>query len=118
MITYREIAEFFMHLVIDDGKTDVQHHIGTTTYMTDCTTVTPFEVWCEEYFNAKVKKVWGEIKDGQKLLYIYYDKDSLDYAEIAMWHFTTADCAVLDTEDGQKIAVYAIAPEVCVTYKP
>lgn len=115
MITYREIAEYLIHLTIDDGKTDVQNHLGTATYDDE---LLSFEDWCKFYFKAKVNRVWGEIKDNQKLLYIYYDKDSLDYAEIAMWHFTTTDCAVLDTEDGQKIAVYAIAPEVVITYKP
>ena len=113
MITYREIAEFFVHLTIDDGKTDVQNHVGLTTYDDD---VLSFEDWCKVQFGAAVKRVWGEIKDNQKLLYVYYDKASLDYAEIAMWHFTTTDCALLEA-DGQKIMVYAIAPEVVVTYK-
>ena len=115
MITYREIAEFMLHLAIDEGKTDIQSHVGTATYDDD---ILSFEDWCKVQFRAKVNKVWGEIKDNQKLLYIYYDKDYTDYMDIALWHFCLADCAVLDTEDGQKIMVYAIAPEVCITYKP
>ena len=114
MITYREIAEFMLHIIVDEGKTDAQSFIGTTTYNDD---LLSFEDWCKVHFGAKVSRMYGTIGDNQKLFYVYYDKDNREYAEIAMWHFTTTDCAVLETEDGQKIMVYAIQPEICITYK-
>lgn len=114
MITYRELAEYMLHLIQDEGKMDAQNHIGTATYDDD---LLSFEDWCWIRFRGKVKKVWGEIKDNQKLFYIYYDKEDTSYMDSAMWFFTTTDCAVLETEDGQKIMVYAIQPEICITYK-
>lgn len=111
MITYRELAEYMLCLIEDEGKMDAQSHIGTMVAHEGFAGL-------EEYFKAKTIKTWGEIKEGQKCFYIYYTPGTdTDYIEIAAAYFANTDLALLKTEDGQKIAVYAVAPEICVTYK-
>lgn len=116
MITYRDVADYLLRMITEEGKTDMQNHIGTAIYNDD---LLDFKGWCKTHFGAEVVRTYGNIenKENQKYLYIYYDKDSCDYAEIAFCDFPSIDCAVLDAGDGQKIALYPIAPEVCITYK-
>ena len=111
MITYREIAEFMLHLIQDEGVTDAQSHIGTMTAHEGLSTIA-------EHFNGIIVKTWGEIKPGQKCLYVYTDGDAV-YRDALAYYFTLAeDMVALNDVSGQRVIVLPIAPEVCVTYKP
>lgn len=116
MITYRDVADYLLRLITMEGKTDMQNHIGTAIYNDD---LLDFKDWCKTHFGAEIVRMYGDFtdKDNQRYLFIYYDEHSSDYAEIAFCDFSSTDCAILRTEDGQKIMLYPIAPEICVSYK-
>ena len=111
MITYREIAEYMLHLIQDEGKTDAQCHIGTMTTFDGLNGIL-------NYFGAQKHNVPGcEIKQEQKCFYIYYNTEDYDeYMKPALTYFSHWDCIVLDDVCGQKVAVFPIAPEVKISY--
>lgn len=113
MITYREIAEYMLHLIQDEGKMDAQCHIGTFTTFNGLNGIL-------NYFGAKSHNVHGcEIKQKQRCFYIYYDTESYrEYMEPAFAYFSLADSITLKDAGDQSVAVFPIAPEIKITYEP
>ena len=69
MITYREIAEYMLHLIQDEGKMDAQSHIGTMTTFDGLNGIL-------SYFGAQKHTAHGcEIKQEQRCFYIYFSKE-------------------------------------------
>lgn len=113
MITYRELAEYMLCIIEEQGQTDAQSHIGTMIAHEG------FD-YLPEYFGGNLLMARGEIKPGSKCFYIYYSQRNGDteYMDAAAVYFTNEDVAILACGDGQKVAVYPIQPEICITYKP
>lgn len=111
MITYRELAEYMLELIENEGVTDAQAHIGTMVAHEGLSSVV-------EYFNGKIVKTFGKVNEGQRCLYVYTDGNPI-YGDALCGHFILAeDMVILNDVSGQRVVVLPIAPEVCVSYRP
>lgn len=84
MITYKQIAEFFEDVVLNEGRTDVQNHVG----FMNINNATARKL-AEDAFGGKiVGEPEEDIRECGRLLYVYIDDD---YQEYANKHFGFLD---------------------------
>ena len=103
MVTYKAIAEFFEDVVLNEGRTDVQAHVGFAN--TNGQTIDELAV---NYFGGKaLLRSFTDIDKCEKVFYVY---DGDDYEKFAYKHFRLYESGhfiVLDVED-QRIFCWGI----------
>ena len=103
MVNYKSITEFFEEVVLTEGRTDVQAHVG----FMKINNATAQEL-AENAFGGQLALApYLGISEFEKIIYVYLDDDYLMYAGD---NFSWADkhhFQVYDSE-GQRIACWAI----------
>lgn len=80
MTTYKQVTEFFEDVVLDEGRTDVQSHVGIRRLNNET-----IEGLAREFFGGGVMlRPFSDIEECDRLVYVYEDDF---YGEKAYKHF-------------------------------
>ena len=103
MITNKAIAEFFEHVTLDEGRTDIQSHVG----FAKVNNASAQEI-AENYFGGQLALApYFGISDFEKFMYVYLDDE---YLCLVGDHFSWADKHHFQVYDaaGQRVACWAV----------
>ena len=104
MVNYKSIAEFFEEVVLNEGRTDVQQHVGFMKIHNSSA-----KELAEDSFGGKlVAPPKVDISECEKIIYIY--DDDMVYLDYATNHFSIFDerCFALDDACEQRVICWAI----------
>lgn len=105
MVTYKQVTEFFEEVVLNEGRTDVQNHVGFMNIYNNTA-----QELAENAFGGKlIQPPYFDISQYEKILYIYVDEDE-DYLRFAGDNFSWNDrhhFQVLDAS-GQRVLCWVV----------
>ena len=104
MVTYKQVAEFFEEVVLNEGRTDVQNHVGFMNIHNSTA-----QELAENAFGGKlITSPKRDISECEKIIYVYVD--GCDYLDYATNHFSLLDerCFCVTDVEGQRVLCWAI----------
>lgn len=104
MVNYKSIAEFFEEVVLNEGRTDVQSHVG----FMNINNSTAEELAKNAFGGKLVAPPKMDISECEKIIYVY--DDDMVYLDYATNHFSIFDkrCFALDDSCGQRVICWAV----------
>ena len=103
MVNYKSIAEFFEEVTLNEGRTDIQAHVGfMKIYNSSAKEI------AENAFGGKlISSPKSDISECEKIIYVYFDYEYLHYATN---HFNLLDehCFCVDDVEGQRVLCWAV----------
>ena len=103
MVTYKAIAEFFEDLVLNEGRTDVQAHVG----FANINGQTIQEIATDYFGGGVVMRSFTDVDEFERFIYVY---EGDEYEQFAEKHFTfqSGSFFVVKDVEGQKGFCWAI----------
>lgn len=104
MNTYKDLSKFLLHCIEDEGKLDMQNHMGSMVLFED---INENEI-AEHFFGGKVvfRTESLDFSNGDILFYVY---DHNDYYNMIAHFFTMSDMFIVEDVDGQRVCAYIVA---------
>lgn len=104
MVNYKSIAEFFEEVTLNEGRTDIQSHVGFMKIHNSSA-----KELAENAFGGKlIASPKSGISECEKIIYVYVDDN--EYLDYATNHFSLLDerCFCVDDVEGQRVLCWAI----------
>ena len=103
MNTYKDLSKFLLHCVEDEGKMDMQNHMGSirVTEGMNENEIADLIFGGEVVFRTKSL----DFSNGDLLFYVY---DLDDYYNMSAHYFTFSDMFIVEDTAGQRVCIYII----------
>lgn len=105
MNTYKNIAEFMLHLIETCGKTDAQSHVGHLYAYDDAETIV------SNHFGGKILRKSDDlkIKEDDYIFYVYTDENLPEYAKWVQEFFDDENDFSVEDTFGNTIYCFVIS---------